>query len=398
MNIAEISHNIFYVGVNDRTSSCFEGLWALPLGVSYNSYIIKGSDKIALIDTVHVSQSIKFINNITNIIGNASIDYLIINHMEPDHSGSIQIIKDRFPNIKIIGNNKTADMIKGFYGITDNVVEIKDRETIDLGAGKILDFIMTPMIHWPETMMTYERSSASLFSGDAFGCFGALNGGIVDDEMDIEPFIPEMYRYYSNIVAKYSNFVQKALAKIKDIKLDYICSTHGPVWHGHLNRIMDIYDTLSKNIGENGVVIAYGSMYGNTEEVVDVIARQLAEEGIKTIKIYNLSNGTLSHILSDICRYKGVIVGGPTYSNGVFPPLESLLFAMQTRELKNKLFATFGSYTWAPGITKKIMAYTEKMSLRFLDSNIEMKQSINSDKVAEAKLFAKSFANELRLF
>lgn len=395
MNISEISSNIFYVGVNDRTSARFEGLWSLDQGVSYNSYIIKG-EKIALIDTVHIAQSLKFINNITTIIGDAKIDYLIINHMEPDHSGSIQMIKDRFPDIKIIGNSKTIGMIGGFYGITDNVVEIKDKDTLDLGDGKVLDFILTPMVHWPETMMTYERSSQALFSGDAFGCFGALNGGIVDNEMDIEPFIPEMYRYYSNIVAKYSIFVQKALTKLKDKKLDYICSTHGPVWHEHLERIYNIYDTLSRHDSEEGVVIAYGTMYGNTEEIVDVIARQLAEEGVRTIKIYNVCNASLSHIISDVCRYKGLIIGGPTYSNGIFPPLEALLLAVQTRELKNKLFTCFGSYTWAPGVVKKIMAYTEKMSLNILEDTVEMKQSITPDNIAQAKLLASNFAKALK--
>ena len=193
MNITEIHNQVYYVGVNNRTADRFEELWPIPEGVSYNSYIIKG-EKVALVDTVCINQCLQFLDNITDLIADKPIDYLIINHMEPDHSGSIQIIREKYPDIKIVGNSKTADMIKGYYGITENVISIKDGETLDLGYGKVLKFVFTPMVHWPETMMTYIESDKILFSGDAFGCYGALNGAVVDADMNTEPYIPEMYR------------------------------------------------------------------------------------------------------------------------------------------------------------------------------------------------------------
>lgn len=395
MNITELLDGIYYVGVNDRTSRHFEGLWSLPYGVSYNSYIIEG-EKIALIDTVHISQSLKFITNIKSIIGSKNIDYLVINHMEPDHSGSIAIIKEHYPNIQIVGNSKTASMIDGYYGIKDNVKVITDNDKIDLGLGKCLSFKITPMVHWPETMVTYECASGTLFSGDAFGCFGALNGGIIDYEMDIEHYIPEMFRYYSNIVAKYGSFVQKALDKMKGLKINMICPTHGPVWSEYIMHVIDVYDRLSKYTPDDGVVIVYGSMYGNTEEVAELIARELAKNGITNIKMYNVSTADLSFILADICRYKGLIIGCPTYSNGIFPPMETLLNALVTREVKNRVFTCFGSFTWAPGISKKLMSYAETLKFDIVESNLEIKQSMTQDNGVSAKELVGNFLLRLK--
>ncbi len=395
MNLSEISKGIFYVGLNDRTLSRFEGLWPLPQGVSYNSYLVVG-DKIALVDTVEMSHGTRFLEQLTKIIGDKPIDYLVINHMEPDHSGSIEMVINKYPNIKIVGNNKTAGMIAGYYHITENIEVISDGDEIDLGKGKALKFYFTPMVHWPETMMTLEKSSNTLFSGDAFGCYGALNGGIVDTEMEVAQYFNEMYRYYSNIVAKYGVFVQKAINKFTDVKVDFICPTHGPVWHNYVHEVVKIYSDLSQWKSQEGVVIAYGTMYGNTEELVDIIARQLAVEGIRNIKIYNMCTAEISDVLSDICRYKGFIIGGPTYSNCVFPPIEALLSAIQVREVKNKVFASFGSYTWAGGIVKKINGYLEKLPLTVVETQVEMKQAVSCDASANAKQLAKSFVEALR--
>ena len=194
MILSELNKGIYYVGVNDRTSSLFESLWSLPAGVSYNSYIVKG-DKTALIDTVHISKAKNFIANIKTAIGDSPIDYVVINHMEPDHSGAIDYIVKSFPDVTIVGNKKTIEMVEGFYGSIFNTKVINDGDVLDLGDGKSLKFVITPMVHWPETMMTFEQSSSTLFSGDAFGCFGALNGGVIDAECDVESYIPEMYRY-----------------------------------------------------------------------------------------------------------------------------------------------------------------------------------------------------------
>lgn len=395
MKITEISQDIFYAGVNDRTTQKFEGLWSLPYGVSYNSYIIKG-EKIALIDTVPISQSLKFLENIKKIIGDSTIDYLIVNHMEPDHSGAIGIIKNKYPNIKIVGNKKTIEMISGYYGISDCTLEVKDGDTLELGNDKILNFTLTPMVHWPETMVTFESSTGTLFSGDAFGCYGALNGGIIDDEMDIEMYIPEMYRYYSNIVAKYGIFVQKAIGKLKGISLKMICPTHGPVWKDYMMHVLDLYDRMSKYEAEEGVVIVYGSMYGNTEEMAEVISHKICEQGIRNIKIYNLSTADLSFILADICRYKGLIIGCPTYSNGIFPPAETLLSALLTREVKNRVFACFGSFTWAPGIAKKLSSYIEKLNFDTVECNLEIKQGVNDNNIEVADTLVNNFISKLK--
>jgi anaerobic nitric oxide reductase flavorubredoxin len=393
MNISEITKNVFYVGVNDRTTARFEAMWPLPNGVSYNSYIVRG-DKIALIDTVHASQCFKFIDNISSIIGDAKIDYLVINHMEPDHSGAIQAIRMHFPDITIVGNAKTADMIKGYYGITDNILIVKDGDTLDLG-GKSLKFFLTPMIHWPETMMTYCVEDGALFSGDAFGSFGALNGGIVDSEVDFNFYVPEIYRYYSNIVAKYGMMVQKALVRLSALPLKFICSTHGVVWHEKIAEIVGIYDKLSKYEAERGVVIAYASMYGNTEELAEAIAREFAAKGTKNVKVYNLSTTDLSFVLAEICRYKGLVVGGPTYCNCLFPPVESLMIALKERDLKNRVFASFGSFTWAGTVTKNIASYTDSMKIQVVGDAFDVKQSPDADAFAKCRAIADAVIDAL---
>ena len=358
-NITEIRPNIFYVGVNDRTKHLFEGLWPLPLGVSYNSYIIK-DEKIALIDTVDFCYTELYLSKIRAILGDRPIDYLIVNHMEPDHSASIRAIREYYPQVKIVGNSKTIGMIEGFYGICDNFCEIKDGDTLSLG-NKNLKFYMTPMVHWPETMMTYCVEDKTLFSGDAFGCFGTIDGGIIDTEMNTERYWSEMYRYYSNIVGKYGNPVQTALKKLSGIDIGMICSTHGPVWQKEIDKVISIYDRLSRYEGENGVVIVYGSMYGNTERMAETIAHELALKGIKNIILHNVSKSDMSYILSDVFKYKGLIIGSPTYTNELFPNIESFISKIETRDLKNRVLGYFGSYTWAGAAVNRLTGFGDRM-------------------------------------
>ena len=247
----QITDKVFYAGVNDRNKNLFEGLWPLPNGVSYNSYLIV-DDKVCLVDTVEVDFFMAYIKNIQEVLGDRRIDYLVVNHMEPDHSGAIELIRKYYPEIQIVGNKKTFDMMRGFYGIEENRVEVKNGDTISLGE-HTMRFVMTPMVHWPETMMTLLETTAEngqpteriLFSGDAFGCFGALNGGLVDSQINCSEFWLEMVRYYSNIVGKYGTPVQNALKKLAGVHLDYICSTHGPVWHENIARVTDMYDRMS---------------------------------------------------------------------------------------------------------------------------------------------------------
>ena len=396
MNIQEITKDIFYVGVNDRVKHKFEALWPLPYGVSYNSYIVAGTEKVALIDTVCIEEVREYFNNIDAIAGNRRIDYLVINHMEPDHSGSIPEIVRAYPDIRIVGNAKTIDMIKGFYHIdsADRFLEIKDGDTLSLGD-MTLRFYLTPMVHWPETMMTYVEEREVLFSGDAFGTFGALNGGVTDKDMETDVFISEMYRYYSNIVGKYGRFVEKALEKLSGLKFSYICSTHGPVWCDKIPEVVDIVSRLASYKSERGVVIVYGSMYGNTAEVAEMIAREISALGIKRIIIHNASHSNMSDIINDAFRYETLIVGSATYSMRLFPPVETFMNAMETREIKNKVFATFGNYTWAAGaVTAKLKEFADRMKLPVTASMI-VKQSASESTREEVREFARTVVSAM---
>ena len=393
-SITEISTDIHYVGVNDRTKHLFEGLWPLPLGVSYNSYLIIDKS-VVLVDTVDHCYTDLFFEKIKSILGERPIDYLVVNHMEPDHSASINDLCRIYPDIKIIGNNKTIGMIEGFYGISEKFHEVKDGEQLSLGE-KSLTFYMTPMVHWPETMMTYCENNKILFSGDAFGCFGTLDGGIVDYQMNTEKYWDEMFRYYSNIVGKYGSPVQKALAKLSGLDIQMICPTHGPVWKDEISKVIDIYNRLSLYEGEEGVVIAYGSMYGNTERMAEVIARELATQGIKNIVMHNVSKSDMSYILRDIFKYKGLIIGSPTYTNELFPNIESLISKLETRDMKNRIFGYFGSFTWAGAAVKRLSAFAERMKWDVTGEPVEMKQGITPEKVAQCKELAKAMAAKLK--
>lgn len=395
MNIRAILPDIFYVGVNDREKHRFESLWPLPHGVSYNSYIVR-SHKTALIDSVEVRESLTLFSHLDEVLGGTEIDYLVVNHMEPDHSGSIPLLAAKYPEMKIVGNKQTVAMIGGFYGITDQerFVTVCDGDKLDLGE-ITLRFLMTPMVHWPETMMTYLQEDKVLFSGDAFGTFGALQGRIVDvSDCNREVCFQEMRRYYAAIVAKYSRHVQNALAKLNGLSVDYICSTHGPVWHEYVGKVISMYDDMSADRTEKGVVIVYGSMYGNTSAVAEVVARRLAERGISDIRMYNAGNTDMSRILADIWRYKGLVIGGPTYSMNIFPPIEALLRALEIREIPPRVAGAFGSYAWAPNAAKLSAVRMQAMGLDVVGA-LTMKLAMNAETEHQAVQMADAIADKL---
>ncbi|MFO7850634.1 MAG: FprA family A-type flavoprotein, partial [Spirochaetia bacterium] len=350
-----IHEGIYYVGVNDRDTHLFENVWPLPKGVTYNSYVIT-DEKNVLVDTVKVSKMVPFLQKLRDLLGDKPLHYLVINHMEPDHSGAITEILHNYPNVKIVGNKKTFDFLKGFYGIEENLYEVEDGDTLDLGTHK-LKFYLTPMVHWPETMMTFEETKKILFAGDAFGGFGSLDGGIFDDEVNIDYFENEIRRYYSNIVGKFGPMVQKALSKLSGLDIKVVASTHGPVWRSNPQRIISSYDRWSRYEAYPGVVIAYGSMYGNTEKMADYTARRLAERGIKNIRVMNVSNTHDSYIINEIWNYKGVIFGSCTYNSGLFQPMESLIINLSHKGIRNRVFGVFGTYGWSGGGVKTIMEY-----------------------------------------
>lgn len=376
----EITNGIHYVGVNDRHKHIFEGLWPLPYGVSYNSYII-ADEKIALVDTVEADFFTQYLDNIRSVIGDRPIDYIIVNHMEPDHSGSLALIKKYYPNAKIVGNKKTFGMMQGFYRVGNDAdgdtLEVKNGDTLQLGS-HTLAFTLVPMVHWPETMVTLDTTANVLFSGDAFGCFGALNGAYIDAEMNCDIYWDEMLRYYSNIVGKYGTPVQQALKKLAGVKMDYICSTHGPVWHEHIERVVGMYDRLSRYEGADGLVIAYASMYGNTERAAEVIARAASEAGVKNIIMHDVSRTHHSYIIADIFRYRALILGAPTYNNGLYPQMESLLSELAGRDMKNRLLGWFGSFSWAGKAMKTIGEWNEtRLHFEPVGTPVEIKQSLD---------------------
>ncbi|MEG0808204.1 MAG: FprA family A-type flavoprotein [Alistipes sp.] len=376
MAIAEIQPGIHYVGVNDRTTTRFEALWSLPTGVSYNAYLVVG-DKIALIDTVEQAFGNRLEHNIRETIGDRKIDYLVINHMEPDHSSSIAQLRQLYPDICIVSNAKALQMLVGFYGIDTHTLEVKEGDTLSLG-GKTLTFAMIPMVHWPETMVTWCAEEHTLFSGDAFGTFGALDGGITDTQLDPTRYWDEMRRYYACIVGKYGAPVQKALAKVRALAPQTICSTHGPVWQRQIEQVIDLYDRMSRYEGEAGVVIAYGSMYGNTEQMAERIAREVAEAGVTTIVVHNLSFADPSVVLRDVFRYNTLVVGGPTYNGALFPPVAQLLEMIASRGIPHRHFAAFGSYSWAGASVRCLCEFATRMKWDAICTPIEMKQGFTA--------------------
>lgn len=391
----EIKGKVHYVGVNDRNKAMFENLWPLPYGVTYNSYLIADEDKVVLIDTVDICYFEVFLRKIREVIGDRPIDYLVINHMEPDHSGSLPLIYHYYPDITLVGNKKTFDMIDGFYGVGGNRLVVGEGDKLNIGHHN-LSFYLIPMVHWPETMVTFDETDGILFSGDAFGCFGALNGGCIDKNINTEIYPNEMRRYYSNIVGKYGPFVQKALKKLGGLNITTICSTHGPVWQEQIAQVVDMYDKLSRYEGEEGVVIAYGSMYGNTEQLAEVIAEELSREGIRNIIMHNVSKTPHSFILADIFRYKGLIVGCTTYNTQLYPEMEALLSKIAGRDMKDRVMGYFGSFTWASAAVKKLAEYAEKLKFELVGTPVEMKQSMKEADMQHAKELAKAMAERLK--
>ncbi len=396
MKVTRISDRVHYIGVNDRTKHIFEALWPIPYGVSYNSYLITGSEKSAIVDGVEADYALRQIEHIDNLSGGRKPDYLIINHMEPDHSGAIRMLRAAYPDMTIVGNAQTIAMIKGFYGVDTNMLTVKDGDTLSLGEDTTLRFNLTPMVHWPETMMTYIEEEATLFAGDAFGCFGALNGAVLDTDMNTDHYFPEMLRYYSNIVGKYGQFVQRAIKKFEGVTIKTVCPTHGPVWRSRIKEVVDLYDKLSRYEPlDNGVTIVYGSMYGNTETMAETAAEALAEAGIRDISIHNASMTDLSYIISDIFRHRGLIIASPTYSDSLFPPIRNVMEAIVMRGVKNREIMMVGSCTWAQQAVKVMSGYLESLKAVCVTEPVLIKQAPTSEQLEQCREAATALARKL---
>ncbi len=390
----KLSEDIYYIGVNDRRTLLFENMWPLDRGISYNSYLLKG-DKVAIVDTIEAGFFESWLDKVRTIIKERPIDYLIVNHMEPDHSAAIRILSELYPDMIIIGNRKTIPMIEGFYGITTNIMEVKDGDTLSLGK-MTLSFHTIPMVHWPESMVCFETTSGALFSTDAFGSYGTLDGAIFDDEMDFEYFRDEMRRYYSNIVGKYGNPVQKALNKLEGLDIKMIAPAHGPIIRENIADVLDRHNKWSRHETEEGVVIAYASMYGNTEEMAEVTARSLAENGIKRIRMYDVSKTHISHIISDILKYRGVIMASPTYSNELHPNMEALVMKLEHMQFRNHLFGVLGSFTWGGNAVKKLIEAGESLKWELVGTPVEQKYSLKADKFEACFKLGREMAMRLK--
>ena len=369
MHISQhVKDNIYWVGASDRRLALFENMFPLPGGVAYNSYLIM-DDKVALVDSVDSAILQVFLENIDHVLSGRSIDYLIVNHMEPDHCDSIDILCSRFPDMKIVGNAKTFQLIRQFYNfeIEGRCHEVKENDTLCLGA-HTLKFIFAPMVHWPEVMMTYDMTSKVLFSADAFGTFGALHGNLFADELDFDGFfLDEARRYYTNIVGRYGQQVQQALAKVSGLDIDMICPLHGPAWRKNLPNFIEKYDKWSRYEPEkSGVVIAYASMYGNTENAAAVIAGRLSERGVNDLRMYDVSKTHPSYIIADAFKYSHLIFASPTYNNGLYFAMHSLLHDMAVLNLRGRKVALVGNGSWAP-VAHKVM---EEMIGRMKDMTL----------------------------
>lgn len=390
----KIKDDIFYVGVNDRVTSLFEGMWPIPGGISYNSYVI-ADEKVAVVDCVGEEFFSEYLSNIRQAIGDRPVDYIIVNHMEPDHSGALRLFRQYYPDARIVGNKKTLQMVEGFYGVaSEDDIAVSPCTTLELGS-HVLEFYLTPMVHWPETMMTYDRQSGCLFSGDAFGCFGALNGTVIDSEMDVEPFFPEMRRYYSNIVGKYGIPVQNALRKLAGVKISALCPTHGPVWTEQRERVIGEYDRLSRYEGRAGLTIVYGTMYGNTRRMAESIARGAAEAGLRDIRVMDAMRTPLSNILESVFTYSGLAIGATTYNTTVHPAVEAVIGAIKLREVKNRCFGAFGSFSWAGKAVKLITDFATDMHYDMPAAPIEMKQGFSAEVEQQCVEMGRLIAGEM---
>jgi flavorubredoxin len=393
MHRINLANDIYYLGFNDRRTHLFENLWPIPNGVSYNSYLII-DDKIALIDTVERTFIDEYLDQIEVLTNGRDVDYLIINHMEPDHSGALKAVAAKYPNITLVGNKKTFDMVANYYQLPNQTLEVYDDSELPLGKHR-LSFATIPMVHWPETMVTFENTNKILFSGDAFGSFGTLDGGVFDDELNLAFYEEDLMRYFTNIVGKYCPHTQRALKKVQTLDVKMLAATHGPVWRTDLKYILDRYEKWSTYTTEQGAVIVYGSMYGNTAKMADVIARQLAARGIKNIRVYDASKTHASYIISDIFKYKAFIVGSAAYNNELFPSIENLVTKIEHMGIKNHILGIFGSFGWNGGGVKNLQKFAENIKWELAGEPIEEKGTLKTDKYQQCIDLANAVADKL---
>ena len=371
----KIKDDIVWIGVNDRKIEKWESHIPLDFGVTYNSYVIL-DEKICIIDGVEEGENGDFFRKLEATIGDRQADYIIINHVEPDHSGSIKSLLKIYPDIKVVGNAKSISILK-LLDIdipNDRTVVIKEKDVLDLGKHK-LTFYLMPMVHWPESMATYDTTDKILFSNDAFGSFGALDGAIFNDEANLNIFENEMRRYYSNIVGKLGAPVNAILKKLSSVDISCICPSHGLIWRKDIDEVIKKYQKWANiEAEEEGVVVIYGSMYGHTTEMAEILARQLDERGIKNVQIYDSSKVDISYLFSAIWKYKGLMIGTCTHYNMAFPKIEPLLQKLENYGLKNRYLGIFGNMLWSGGGVKRVKEFADRLTgLEQIGETVEIK-------------------------
>ena len=394
----KVTEDLYWVGGNDRQIELFENIFPLAKGVSYNSYLLL-DEQTVLFDTADYAIGKQFIENVMSVLNGRYLDYIVVNHMEPDHCSLIGELLLHYPDVKIIGNAKTFPMIEQFFSfdLTGKTLTVKEGDTFCSGK-HTFRFIMSPMVHWPEAMMTYDEKDKVLFSADAFGTFNALNGNLFNDELDFNrEWLDEARRYYTNIVGKYGPQVQNVLKKASSLDIQMICPLHGPVWRSNLNFIIEKYNLWSRyEPEEKGVMIAYASMYGNTENMAEILAVMLAEAGVKNIHMHNISKTHVSELISDSFKYSHIVLASPTYNNGIYPLMDNYLEDMKALSLQNRTIAVLGNGSWAPQATKLISAKIKEMkNMRLLEASVTIKSSLKEAQLEELNSLSRQIAEEV---
>lgn len=375
-----LTDTLYWVGANDRRIALFENVYPVPRGVSYNSYLLL-DEKTALFDTIDQAFTHQLLENVSFVLDGRSLDYLIVNHMEPDHCASIADILFRYPGVKIVCTAKAANMMKQFLNSMWTVCgSVKEGDTLSLGV-HTLTFVMAPMVHWPEVMVTYETTEKILFSADAFGSFGAIDGNIFADETDYKnQWLPEARRYYCNIVGKYGPQVQALLKKASRLEISMICPLHSLVWRKDLDWLLEKYSRWSSyEPEEKTVLIAYASVYGHTEQAADAIAARLAERGVPNIAVYDVSKTHPSYILADAFRCSALVFASITYNNGIFCNMETLLHQIAAHNLQNRTVAFLENGSWAPVSVKHMTdTFASLKNMKVLEESLTIRSSLKN--------------------
>ncbi len=397
-NVMQINDDVTYVGASDRKLALFEAVYPLVNGVSYNSYLVN-DEKTVLLDTVDRSVSGVFFENIAHVLDGRKLDYVIVNHMEPDHAATLGELVLRYPEVKIVSNAKVVAMIKQFFDfdVDARVQVVAEGDTFSTGK-HTFTFAMAPMVHWPEVMVTFDTTDGILYSADAFGTFGALAGNVFADEIDFEnKWLDEARRYYTNIVGKYGPQVQMALKKALALDIKMICPLHGPIWRENIAWFVDKYNKWSTYTPEdNTVLIAYASIYGGTENAANILASELAKKGIKNIAMTDVSVTHPSYIISEAFRCSHIVFAAPTYNAGIFTPMETLLLDLAAHNLQNRTVAFIENGSWAPISAKLMGDIVAKMkNMTVLTSKATLKSTVKDAQREELKTLASEIAETL---